>query len=201
MFFTVRIAKFMNCRILILLFQLYFTICLKSIDGDKTKISIDERFMSMKIIPALENYFALKYPPPNYDIPHSNHYYQNHHDKRCISIESAQSIDYYLQNKWLNELKGNPCLVATPCLGTDSLGNRLTAYFENLVCANKTGMHFISLSKVWEPTTRDKSSLFIDKLPSFIEHSNPADENFIKNNIKLICPCQGSCHERPKAVW
>ncbi len=94
-----------------------------------------------------------------------------------------------------------PILVSTPCLGTDSLGNGLTAYFENVVCANKTGMHYVAVAKIWEPKSKDVATPFLEMLPSYFESSRPLDEQTVKSNLKAMCKCPGSCHERPAAVW
>jgi len=158
------------------------------------------------IIPALTAYFESKYPSASQSINFttaivSQNFWENAHNKRCISIENYQAVEDYLSFRWFGLLGGNQVLVNTPCLGTDSLGNRLTAYFENLVCAHLVGMHYVSLAKVWEPKSSDKPSYFIDALPSNVQHLAPSQKREIKPKLKEICKCQGSCHERINSVW
>lgn len=128
---------------------------------------------------------------------------QNMHGKRCIAIEVSASIDQMLNKKWdgtnIQEL---PVLVATPCLGSDSLGNNLGSYFENLVCAKTMGLHFIGAAHIWEPHTNDQPSLFLQEIPSqFFNNHSVSSLGEVKSTIRNICRCPGSCHERKYALW
>ena len=158
------------------------------------------------IIPAITAFFDTRYPSASMKVNFTEaivgpHFWENSHNKRCISIESAQAIEDFFSFRWESLTGGNSVLVSTPCLGSDSIGNRLTSYFENVVCANKVGMHYISLAKVWEPKTGDRASPFIAALPSSIRHPNPSNKENINAALKKVCRCVGSCHERLNSVW
>ncbi len=141
-----------------------------------------------------------------YDTQHPPQFHMNpllsvHHSKRCTSIENNESILKFMSGTWKSTSKDFQILVSTPCLGTDSLGNGLGAYFENIVCANKSGMHYVSVANIWEPKDRDVPSPCLSQIPTVIENLQPLDEATVKSNLKQLCKCQGSCHERPNAVW
>ena len=158
------------------------------------------------IIPAINAYFDARYPSASKKLNFSQatvgpNYWENAHNKRCVSVENAQAIDDFFSFRWFSLLGGYMVLVNTPCLGTDSIGNRLTAYFENIVCAHKVGMHYVSLAKVWEPMTGDHASYFIEALPSHIQHQSPARNENINAALRSTCKCLGSCHERLNSVW
>jgi hypothetical protein len=145
----------------------------------------------------IEEYYDIMHPPQFSKNPLLSH----HHSKRCTSIENSESINAYFEDKWKKPSKNYQILISTPCLGSDSLGNGLAAYFENIVCANLVGMHYAAAAKIWEPSMKDQPSPFLSMIPSFIEHPNPRNEFNVKSTIKNICKCPGSCHERSKAVW
>lgn len=128
---------------------------------------------------------------------------QNMHGKRCISIEVPASIDHMLNKKWEGtNIQNLPILVATPCLGSDSLGNNLGAYFENLVCAKSMGLHFIGAAQIWEPHANDQPSIFLQQIPShFFNNKSVSSMDEVQNTIRNICRCPGSCHERKYALW
>lgn len=145
----------------------------------------------------INNYHDLKHPPQY----NANPLMPHHHSKRCTIIENRDAVNSYFSGVYKTVSSSNQILVSTPCLGTDSLGNGLGAYFENIVCANRSGMHYVAVAKVWEPREKDVPSLFLQQLPFSIEHSHPLDEAAVKSNVKSLCRCVGSCHERSNAVW
>lgn len=159
------------------------------------------------VVPAVTSYFEMRYPAmtpnllSNYSEKVGPNFWENMHNKRCVSIENYQAIEDFFSLRWSTLLGGNSVLISTPCLGSDSLGNRLAAYFENVICANKVGMHYLSVSKVWEPRTSHAPSDFINSLPTAIQHSNPLSKKELKTLLKEKCRCKGSCHERLNAVW
>lgn len=111
-------------------------------------------------------------------------------------------IHHYETFRWKPFSQGLEIIVSTPCLGSDSLGNVLGGYFEALVCAQLAGLHYVVVAKIWEPSTKDKPTLFLDRLPSVVEHTSPAKHH--KTGLSLLrehCKCPGSCHERPNAAW
>lgn len=130
---------------------------------------------------------------------------QNIHDKRCFLQENAQAVEQLITTLNMNMESGRlslPVLAATPCLGFDSMGNNLAAYFENIVCANLVGLHYFSLAHIWEPSQQHRPSPFLEMIPSKILHSQPqSDPKLARAKVKSICKCPGSCHERPMALW
>ena len=158
------------------------------------------------VIPAVTAYFDTRYPSASMKVNFSQatvspHFWENSHNKRCISIENAQAIEDFFSLRWSSLAGGNGILINTPCLGSDSLGNRLTAYFENVICADKVGMHYIALAKIWEPKTGDQASPFLAALPSSIKHPIPSNKEDINAALRKVCRCVGSCHERLNSVW
>jgi hypothetical protein len=157
--------------------------------------------------------FDKQFPPPPYPRNNISEYklefktlnnqqMQNIHDKRCFLTENSQAIDYYLKSNFGVNQDTVPLLVATPCIGSDSLGNNLGSYFENLVCAQFVGLHYFSLAHIWEPKSFDQPTHFLEKIPNYVIHSSPtSDIKLSKAKLKKFCLCPGSCHERGTALW
>lgn len=133
---------------------------------------------------------------------HNNPVMPHHHEKRCVAVDTAQTVDHFLKGTWREATKvDNAILVSSPCLGSDSLGNNLGSYFENIACAHHMKMHYAVVAKVYEPKQQDKPTSFLAALPSIIEHPSPANSSTIRANIKATCRCPGSCHERTTSMW
>ena len=125
-----------------------------------------------------------------------------HHSKRCAYLEPGKVVQGYVRgNSFRNATAGNQILISTPCLGADSFGNMLGSYFENILCAHHTGLHFMAVAMVWEPKKEHRGSAFVDSLPRIIENPYPQGEADIKSTIKQKCKCVGACHERVRALW
>lgn len=159
-----------------------------------------------KYLTSIRSTFEKAYPtelPPGR--PASKSELQTIHDQRCFLQENAQVVEYFTNNLNKNTELGRqslPILAATPCLGFDSLGNNLAAYFENVVCANVVGLHYYSLAHIWEPSTSHQPSHFLQSIPDKIIHPQPLlDSKVVRAKVKTSCKCQGSCHERPLAAW
>jgi hypothetical protein len=175
----------------------------------------------IKLTRSFQKLFDEKYPSPmelakKRNIPFSSYspmQVSNMHPKRCFSLENVNSKQDFLEEKWkpwLNEITQDikglpsdlPILITTSCLGLDSLGNYLGSYFENLMCSYYTGLHYFSVSKIWEPTQNDIAPPFLSSLPAVVEHTQPVSSSLEgKEKLKSICKCPGSCHERPYALW
>ena len=125
----------------------------------------------------------------------------HHHFKRCILISPEKAIESYLNKEYSSYSQGKNILVNSPCLGSDSLGNYLGSYFENIVCAELSGLHYLSVGKIYEPKTKHVSSAFISNLPNYIENKNPIDHETSRKLIKTYCKCEKSCHEQKNAAW
>eukprot|EP01038_Epipyxis_sp_PR26KG_P007301 gene7301-9948_t len=160
----------------------------------------------------ITNYFDEIHPPyppsVSYKQPDVNPIiFHNYHPKRCTSIENNDAKRHFLQGDYRSitqkQFKSEQfaILISTPCLGSDSLGNGLGAYFENIVCAKKAGLHYLAVSRIWEPKTFHETNPFLSSLPGVIPHNYPVGIIEAKTNIQNICICPGSCHERVKALW
>ena len=125
----------------------------------------------------------------------------HHHHKRCVLILPHKAIGSFLSKEWSLFSQGNSILVNSPCLGSDSFGNYLGLYFENIMCAGMSRVHYISVGKVYEPKTKHLSSAFVSHLPDFIENPNPADFATSKILMQQYCRCDNLCHEQKDAAW
>lgn len=132
------------------------------------------------------------------------------HAEICKMIENGEVVSSYQKDKWDVQAKGRNStnggqvvLVGTPCLGTDSLGNTLTSYLENIACAYHAKMNYITVAKYWDPNNMGGSlPVFLRTLPDVYEHPNPVPTvELAKENLKKHCKCVGSCHERTNSLW
>ena len=86
------------------------------------------------IIPAITAFFDTRYPSASMKVNFTEaivgpHFWENSHNKRCISIESAQAIEDFFSLWWSSLAGGNGILITTPCLGSDSLGKPIDRLF------------------------------------------------------------------------
>eukprot|EP00607_Mallomonas_marina_P003289 CAMPEP_0182426964 /NCGR_PEP_ID=MMETSP1167-20130531/13485_1 /TAXON_ID=2988 /ORGANISM="Mallomonas Sp, Strain CCMP3275" /LENGTH=379 /DNA_ID=CAMNT_0024608755 /DNA_START=250 /DNA_END=1386 /DNA_ORIENTATION=+ len=127
----------------------------------------------------------------------------HHQAKRCVCLGVHESIRDYKNGIWKTYSKGHQILVNSPCLGSDSLGNNLGMYFEAISCANATGAHLITVSKIWEPKQDHQPSVFLNALPSIFQHPNPVtDRSTLLQRLSEVCKCPSkSCHDDPNGVW
>lgn len=161
--------------------------------------TFDENFPSPAILAKRNGVSVSSYSPVQLS---------NMHPKRCIVLDNQVAKERYVENRFLAMLKQagsvapEMIFVTTSCLGVDSLGNQLGAYFENLMCSYFSGLHFISAVPVWEPGENDRMVPLLSKLPYFVEHPFPQKEQSIaKQKLLEICKCPGSCHERQFGLW
>lgn len=167
--------------------------------------------------------FDETYPPPHEIIkkhpkpdrspytPEENHHL---HSKRCISLQAGAAKDNYVNNRFISSLNnvktgGNDnipstdmMLVQTSCFGISSLGNYLGEYFESVMCSYFSGLHFVSVSRIWEPAEKDFVHPFFSKLPYLIEHPAPEkNADAAKKKVEEYCRCGGNCHEHTFSLW
>jgi hypothetical protein len=83
-------------------------------------------------------------------------------------------------------------MLTTPCLSLDRLGNSLSLYLESRICANISGLHFISLINA------SASAHIMSYLPEVIYHDNQMKGGLMK--AKGLCICNNICHENPLAL-
>ena len=113
-----------------------------------------------------------------------------------------QALDALASSTFSAETSRANVLVSSACIGVDSLGNYLGNYLENVACADKIGVAYMAVAKVYEPRTRDASNAFLSALPSLVLPP-PSSAASVLSLPKLTaaCPCRESCHENPRAVW
>lgn len=139
-----------------------------------------------------------------YDISNPPQYMKDvmNHPKRCSLQNLESSVHAYKERKWEAFSLGYDIFVTSPCVGSDSLGNYLGNYLESVLCAQYTGLHFVTVAKVWQPETRDEPTPFIARLPEYLAppvttHSRQS----AVDKMSMYCKCPSSCHERPYALW
>ena len=121
--------------------------------------------------------------------------------KRCIYIQPANAFKSYYADHWKSLSHGQPILVNSPCLGSDSMGNYLGSYFESISCSYLSGLHYVAVAKVYEPLSKHASSAFISHLPDFVKHNSTVAPSKARKSIMTNCRCDCSCHEHPGAAW
>jgi len=87
----------------------------------------------------------------------------------------------------------HPVMVQTSCFSSDSLGNELSNYFESLLCANATRIHFASAMFTASPQ-RAGHLPFLNALPKQVVHPNLDVAHALKVKTSQ-CPCPSMCHE------
>eukprot|EP00600_Ochromonadales_sp_CCMP1393_P013036 CAMPEP_0175000898 /NCGR_PEP_ID=MMETSP0005-20121125/2841_1 /TAXON_ID=420556 /ORGANISM="Ochromonas sp., Strain CCMP1393" /LENGTH=378 /DNA_ID=CAMNT_0016255739 /DNA_START=135 /DNA_END=1271 /DNA_ORIENTATION=+ len=125
---------------------------------------------------------------------------QAYHGKRCTLQDPSQAFAAYFNGVFSRHVNGKPVLVTTPCLSPESFGNTLSNYFEVFLCAQKAGLHFVTAAQIWSPSNNDTGSLFLQRLPRFIEHKNPTSTAIPKGRLLAMCPCGSICHERSNSL-
>eukprot|EP01031_Cornospumella_fuschlensis_P042984 gene42984-52532_t len=121
----------------------------------------------------------------------------------CLAMDNAMAIQLFGTDHWSKLLQNRAVLVQTPCMGSDSLGNFLSNYFETLMCAQVAGVDYMALNFIYDPT-HFVPFAFFDALPILMRHHRPSQVTSIAElqaQLKSACPCPGSCHERPYALW
>ncbi|KAJ1400997.1 hypothetical protein B484DRAFT_458079 [Ochromonadaceae sp. CCMP2298] len=125
---------------------------------------------------------------------------QGIHSKRCSHTEPGQAILRYKEGAYGRFAQGRQLLVVSSCLYSESLGNWLSNYFENLLCADRAGLHFLTVAKIWEPWLNDTASPFFSQLPSYLLHPRPAAVPVEPMTLKQLCPCATRCHEQRNSL-
>mmetsp|Transcript_32282 Transcript_32282/g.30777 ORF Transcript_32282/g.30777 Transcript_32282/m.30777 type:complete len:387 (+) Transcript_32282:371-1531(+) len=151
-----------------------------------------------KIYQEINSEYDLKYPILNSSIVKIK---SHHRGKRCVASDPSSAVDMFLAGKWAPLFHGRQILVNSPCLGSDSFGNYLGSYFESIACANKVGLDYISVAKVYEPKTAHAMTSFISYLPNYIENKNTYSFKKIKSLLQIHCQCPSNCHEQRNAEW
>ncbi|RYH29757.1 hypothetical protein EON65_07440 [archaeon] len=68
-------------------------------------------------------------------ISHTRHSIHLDFGQICLAMDNAMAIELFGTDHWSKRLQNRAVLVQTPCMGSDSLGNFLSNYFETIMCA------------------------------------------------------------------
>lgn len=91
-----------------------------------------------------------------------------------------------------------PMLFQTPCMENKSVGNLVGAYFEAVLCAYVSGIHYVASYMTMEPS---EDNDFFRAIPRVHLHDNPtSDTRMISNSIQNNCHCAVWPHECPNAL-
>lgn len=136
------------------------------------------------------------------------------HSRRCALMLPSQAGQAFAAGQFVQQSQGSDIYVTSACIGTDSLGNYLGNYFENIACARKLNVPFMAIAKIFEPKSKDVHT-FLASLPSMLPAptnssssalmSKSAESNVaVRGRIARLqryCRCAVSCHERGDAAW
>ncbi len=87
-----------------------------------------------------------------------------------------------------------PVMVQTNCFEKGSLGNQLSNYFEARICAQLSGVHYLSLSHMVGDDAKQPHPFF-KGLPALVQHLSPVNSmKMAKQNVKNYCTCGSICH-------
>lgn len=88
-----------------------------------------------------------------------------------------------------------PVMVQTNCFERGSLGNQLSNYFEARICAQLSGVHYVSLSHLVGEDATQPLHPFFSGLPALVQHPSPVNSmEMAKLNVKKHCSCSSICH-------
>ena len=125
----------------------------------------------------------------------------------------------YASKKWkllMSKYGGGETLVYPFCLMTKELGNKLGNYFNELACAEVSGLNFLSTHKQWDltgshtaNTTSHNSQLpidlhkraFLNALPDIVAHPSPVPEEVAVKRMNSLCKCTRYCWGDARAPW
>lgn len=116
----------------------------------------------------------------------------------------------FTSNRYQEYIKQLNVLVYPFCLTTMELGNRLGNYFNEITCAEASGIHFMAIHPKWEldgsfhgnhsSRSRDSQLAFLRALPDVIVHPNPVDHFRAVDNVNHHCKCTRYCWQY-KGPW
>jgi hypothetical protein len=128
----------------------------------------------------------------------------------CYNAHSGTRQAFISQT--YKEFTGHYNVLVYPfCLVTHELGNRLGNYFEEVACAEASGLHFIAVHAQWDLTgsfhgnstkgTEAQQLAFLRALPDIIVHKQPLDNFHAQTQIKHNCHCTRYCWQHVLAPW
>lgn len=99
--------------------------------------------------------------------------------------------------------EGQKLMIQSPCMELSSLGNWLSEYFESILCAKHTGVHFATIFFLSPAEASLKTNPFFDHLPKTISNSGdsaPTTQATYQRQSHGACPCDSICHEWLKGL-
>lgn len=139
--------------------------------------------------------FLPKFPPSPHDQACK---YQSPAAARSTYIADNLDISTILYNGNRGHKKV-PALVQTPCFGHDSLGNNLVEYMETRICANLSGLHYLSGTFTYSEFTSDPFFQHAS-LPHYVAHPAPLPPIKAIHIMNMECTCTTMCHEKPDGL-
>ena len=126
--------------------------------------------------------------------------------KRCLLLNSGEVIDGFVNKEWNKVTKGRHVYVQSSCIEEDSVGNLLGTYFENVICAQLTGIDYVAVAKTFNTNGSYVPPPFINRLPDYIEHTmadSPVPSfQEIKTKLNQNCKCNTAfCWESSTSAW
>mmetsp|Transcript_47083 Transcript_47083/g.81035 ORF Transcript_47083/g.81035 Transcript_47083/m.81035 type:complete len:466 (+) Transcript_47083:84-1481(+) len=98
-------------------------------------------------------------------------------------------------------------MVSKSCLAYHSFGNRLSKYFESMICALRSGFHFFAIPKLMvgknaSSSWHENAPAFLERLPAIIvnPHSKPVSERLVTQTCSPGW-ASTSPHEIDTALW
>ena len=157
--------------------------------------------LSVSLADEQQTYNALKEIQHNINTKMSSFCYTTHSGTRQAFISQAYK-----------QYTGSYNVLVYPfCLVTHELGNRLGNYFEEVACAEASGLHFIAVHPQWDLTgsfhgnstnsTDSHKLAFLKALPDIIVHKEPLDNYHAQAKIKRECHCTRYCWQHVNAPW
>lgn len=124
-----------------------------------------------------------------------------HKNPSAFQMEGCSYPSPHSALQLMKDIQGSEPIayLSTPCIATDSFGNLVANYVEGRLCANFTGLHYVSSNKGWDiPGLRwnDHNNISIDAflrpLPSVV--LNPIVKSMSLEQIQHQCACPNLCH-------
>lgn len=138
----------------------------------------------------------------------------NNQSSFCYGTKHSRTKQDFVSNAWAATVPANQNVLVYPfCITTNELGNRLGNYFQEIACAEASGINFVAVHKefnlmgsftgnVSESAISDKRKLaYLSALPDIIIHKNPVSRENAVENVKQHCKCTRYCWGDVNAPW
>jgi hypothetical protein len=135
----------------------------------------------------------------------------------CYHNGHSQTKNAFLSNQFFGFTKPYHALIYPFCITTHELGNRLGNYFQEVACAEASGIHFVAVHPQWEyPNALTSNSshlqqlqnnvslsakIFFEGFPTILLHPTPLDMAHASHKIQHECKCTRYCWGHANAPW